>query len=101
MWEIISWIFTGVAALGARETSQEFPNMLKTNLLYCIANIYNVIYFVSTGQIPFIFVNALFLYFSIRGICKQFKQLKLKEGPNDDRDSSKQNRQIPGETRGR
>lgn len=77
---ILSWIFTIFAILGARETSNPRCDLLKTNALYSIANVYNIIYFAITLQYPYLILNLIFCFLSLKGLIHQIKQRRCLNG---------------------
>lgn len=87
-WVIGSWIANLFACGGAFESSrpQKKLNGLRMNLLFSLANIYSVIYFLITQQYPYLLLQGIFLILSIKGIITNIKKRqdrKKEESPQE------------------
>lgn len=74
-----SWIANLFACGGAYESSkpQSRLNPMRMNLLFTIANIYSVFYFISTDQYPYLLLQSVFLVLSVKGIINNYRKKKL------------------------
>ena len=90
MSEIATWLIIGAwcanvfAVLGAFGTSKHITkvNLFRVNLFYTLANLYSTFYFIMTLQYPYIVLQLVFLFFSVRGVIKNYqKKLKISKEP--------------------
>lgn len=81
-WIVLgSWVANFFACAGAFESSLHYSkiNALRMNILFSIANCYSVFYFIYTLQYPYILLQFLFLFLSIKGIIFNCKKEEKKE----------------------
>lgn len=76
-WIVVcAWIANIFACMGAYESSRPHfkSNLFRMNILFTIANIYSIFYFIYTMQYPYLILQLIFLTLSVKGIIVNKKQ---------------------------